>query len=62
MCRAQSFRARGVPQNLGLTPRDLGRGNTADFRLFTAEFDVFHSNNYIFTENYFKVALLQVCL
>ena len=32
------------------------------FRLFSAEFDVFHSNNYFFTENDLKVALLQVCL
>ena len=28
----------------------------------SAEFDVFHSNNYFFTENDLKVALLQVCL
>ena len=27
-----------------------------------AEFYVFHSNNYFFTENDLKVALLQVCL
>ena len=31
-------------------------------RLFPAEFDVFHSNNYFFTENDLKLALLQVCL
>src|SRR6218665_3800517 len=32
---------------------ELGHG----IRLFAAEFDVFHSNNYIFTENDLKVAL-----
>src|SRR6218665_2471663 len=38
------------------------RGIYGGFRLFSVEFDVFHSNNYFFTENDLKVALLQVCL
>src|SRR6218665_1115622 len=41
----------------GFLPRnwaaELGHG----IRLFAAEFDVFHSNNYFFTENDLKVAL-----
>ena len=52
--RAAEFRAE--PRNLGFTA-DFGRG----IRLFAAEFDIFHSNNYFFTENNLKVALLQVC-
>ena len=43
-------------------PRNLSRGINRGIRLFAAEFDVFHSNNYFFTENDLKVALLQVCL
>ena len=42
----------------------LSRGIWRGIRLFTTEFDAFHSNNYFFTENDLKVglALLQVCL
>src|SRR6218665_2112911 len=43
--------------------RRIPRILSAEFVFFTrhaAEFDVFHSNNYFFTENYLKVALLQV--
>ena len=36
--------------------------NSRGIRLFSTDFDVFHSNNYFFTENDLKVALLQVCL
>src|SRR6218665_2181803 len=54
------------PRNLGLFPRNLSGGIHHGIRLFfrgnSAEFDVFHSNNYFFTENDLKVALLQVCL
>ena len=41
----------------GIEPRN----NTVEF-FFSADLDVFHSNNYFFTENDLKVALLQVCL
>ena len=65
--RAAEFRA--DPRNFAPTAEFwvfsavLSRG----IRLFTSEFrgfDAFHSNNYFFTENDFKVhvALLQVCL
>src|SRR6218665_1915477 len=61
VCRAHSLprpaEFRAEPRNLGLLPRnwaaELGHG----IRLFAAEFDVFHSNNYFFTENDLKVAL-----
>src|SRR6218665_2355048 len=61
ICRAHSFprppEFRAEPRNLGFLPRnwaaELGHG----IRLFAAEFDVFHSNNYFFTENDLKVAL-----
>src|SRR6218665_3760538 len=62
--RAHSFRGpRNFEPNRGiLDSAEFNRG----IRLFTAEypaeFDVFHSNNYFFTENDLKVALLQVCL
>ena len=61
--RAHSFTRpaefRAEPRNLGF-PRNL----TTEFffQRNAAEFDVFHSNNYFFTENYLKVALLQVSL
>src|SRR6218665_1022364 len=47
-----------------LEPWNLPRNSSfcCGIRLFAAEFDVFHSNNYFFTENDLKVALLQVCL
>src|SRR6218665_1813316 len=35
----------------GFLPRNFSR----EIRLFAAEFDVFHSNNYFFTENDLKV-------
>ena len=62
--RAHSFSAaRGISRNLGF------RGIWAaeymppnSFFFLSAEFGVFHSNNYFFTENDLKVALLQVCL
>src|SRR6218665_1284461 len=61
ICRAHSFpRFRGISSRaaeFGILPRnwaaELGHG----IRLFPAEFDVFHSNNYFFTENDLKVAL-----
>ena len=67
MIRAHSFprpaEFRAEPRNLGfyhgIEPQNL----TADLlQRIAAEFDVFHSNNYFFTENDLKVALLQVCL
>src|SRR6218665_393913 len=67
MFRAHSFPGaaefRAEPRNLGFFPRVLSRGITAGFVLprNPAEFHVFHSNNYFFTENDLKVALLQVC-
>src|SRR6218665_3676846 len=61
ICRAHSFlrtaEFRAEPRNLGfyrgIWAAELGHG----IRLFAAEFDVFHSNNYFFTENDLKVAL-----
>src|SRR6218665_661005 len=60
ICRAQFSAARGISSRaaeFGFLPRnwaaELGHG----IRLFAAEFDVFHSNNYFFTENDLKVAL-----
>jgi len=56
--------ARGIPSRaaeFGFLPWNF----TAEFVFLprnAAEFDVFHSNNYFFTENDLKVALLQVCL
>src|SRR6218665_2086515 len=66
--RAHSFprptKLRAEPQNLGFCA-ELSHGIfTVEFVFFprnAAEFDVFHSNNYFFTENDLKVALLQVC-
>ena len=67
ICRAHSF-----PRNAAefgffaaeFEPRNLPRNSSfcRGIRPFAAEFDVFHSNNYFFTENDLKVALLQVCL
>src|SRR6218665_2314919 len=57
--------ARGISSRaaeFGFLPRSLNRGIYREIRLFTAEFDVFHSNSYFLTENDLKVALLQVCL
>src|SRR6218665_3076167 len=69
MSRAHSFpRPAEFPRNLGFLLRNLSRGINRGIRLFPryfvfpAEFDVFHSHNYFFTENDLKVALLQVCL
>ena len=60
--RAHSFRgAAEKPAVLGFFPRYLNRGILPRY-FYTAEFDVFHSNNYFFTENDLKVVLLQVCL
>ena len=42
-------------------PGNLPR-NSSFTAAYTAEFDIFHSNNYFFTENDLKVARLQVCL
>ena len=60
--RAAELRAE--PLNLGycrgIEPRNLLRNSSFSRR--GAEFDVFHSNNYFFTENDLKVALLQLCL
>ena len=58
------FRGPRKTAEFGFEPRNF----TTEFvffrgiRLFAPEFDVFHSNNYFFTENDLKVALLQVCL
>ena len=52
------------PRNL-LFPRIWAAEFTVEFVFLprnSAVFDVFHSNNYFFTENDLKVALLQVCL
>ena|SRR6218665_3193513 len=57
--RAHSFPR---PAEFGFLPRNLSCEIFRVIRLFAAEFDVFHSNNYFFTENDLKVALLQVCL
>ena len=65
--RAAEFRAE--PRNLGFFRGFESAELTAEFDFFsvrgvprnTAEFDVFRSNNYFFTENDLKVALLQVC-
>src|SRR6218665_2764157 len=47
-------------------PRNLSRAEDFGFlprnSSFSAEFDVFYSITCLFTENYLKVALLQVCL
>src|SRR6218665_2265031 len=57
ICRAHSFpRPRNTAEFMFL-PAEL----TAEF-VFPRSFDVFHSNNYFFTENDLKVDLLQVCL
>jgi len=67
--RAHSFRGtRNFEPSRGIWvfPADFEPRNlTAEFVFFRgnpAEFDVFHSNSYFFTENDLKVALLQVCL
>src|SRR6218665_565950 len=61
---AHSFRRpaefRAEPRNLGFC-RGINRGINRGIR-FSAEFDIFHSNNYFSTENDLKIALLQVCL
>jgi len=74
MTRTHSFpptaEFRAAPRDLGyrgiwVLPRNWAAEYTAEFVFFEAEFrgfDVFHSNNYLFTENDLKVALLQVCL
>src|SRR6218665_1933305 len=57
--------ARGISSRtaeFGIFPRLLSRGINRGIRLLPRNFDVFHSNNYFFTENDLKVALLQVCL
>jgi len=61
--RAAEFRAE--PRNLGFYRGIELRNFTTEFAFFprnAAEFDVFHSSNYFFTENDLKVALLQVYL
>src|SRR6218665_1110909 len=67
--RAHSFpwpaEFRAEPRNLGFSAEFEPRNLTAEFIIFprnAAEFDVFHSNNYFFTENDLKVAPLQVSL
>jgi len=68
--RAHSFpqtaEFRAEPRNLGFSaeffePRNLPRDSSFS-RGISADFDVFLSNSYIFTENDLKVALLQVFL
>src|SRR6218665_2456347 len=62
--RAHFSAARGISSRaaeFGFLPRNLSRGIHRGIRLNAAEFDVFHSNNYFFTENDLKVAPLQVC-
>src|SRR6218665_1213363 len=55
-CSPLITRAHSLPWNN--EPRNSSF--SSGIRLFAAEFDVFYSNNYFFTENDLKVALLQV--
>jgi len=58
MSRAHSFPR---TRNFAPAPRNFN----AEFVFLpqkSAEFDVFHSNNYFFRENDLKVARVQVCL
>src|SRR6218665_574260 len=57
--RATEFRAE--PRNFGFC-RGIEPRNSSFLPRNAAEFDVFHSNNYFFTENDLKVALVQVRL
>ena len=58
--RAHSFPRN--PAEFGFFPRIFEPRNFPRNSSFCQEFDVFHSNNYFFTENDLKVALLQVSL
>jgi len=62
MNRVHSFPQATEIRGIWVFAADFEPRDHRGIRLFPAEFDVFHSNNYFFIENDLKVALLQVCL
>ena len=61
MTRAHSFPCSAVNRGICVFSAVVDPRNLPPNSSFSAEFDVFHSNNYFSTENDLKVALLQVC-